>query len=226
MKFRRSSLVRSTLIVALLVSLFLGPTVSASAGGGPMPSPTPTQTHTKKPKPAAAPSISAACGGYGQPACPAPTASSGPTASPAPTPTPVASTSESAVPSGPATPTTSVAPETTAATSESATPEAVPTTKPDLNSNPEDSNFVRWLVAILVVAALVGGGGLVARSRGRKEVIPESVSLSGVDLASAPSTSPALTLTQSPEGELLWGDLDQQDRAKFEQAIRDFGLES
>ena len=211
-KVRSSSLVRSTVLVSLLVSLFLGPTVTATAGGGPKPTPTHTHTHTKKPKPTPKPSISAT-----------------PTTSP--TPTPVETISESAVPSEPATPTTSVAPETAATAGESAAPETPSTTNPDLSSSSEDSNLAWWIMGILVLAALVGGGGLVARSRGRSEEIPEAVTPGGADLATAPAASlaqtpPAPAPTQSPEGELLWGDLGEQDRAKFEQAIRDFGMES
>jgi len=179
-----------------------------------MPTPTPTHTHTKKPKPTPKPT-------------PKPSISATPTTSP--TPTPVETISESAVPSEPATPTSSVAPETGATAGESAAPETTSTTNPDLSSRSEDSNLAWWIMGILVLAALVGGGGLVARSRGRSEAIPETATAGGADLGTAPAASPAQTPpapTQSSEGELLWGDLGEQDRAKFEQAIRDFGMES
>lgn len=161
-----------------------------------MPSPTPTQTHTKKPKPAL---------------------------------TPAETISESAAPSEPATPTASVAPETAATAGESAVPDSTPATNPDLSSNSEDSNLAWWIMGILVLAALVGAGGLVARSRGRQVAIPVALTPGGADLASAPATTSAQTpptSRQQPEGELLWDDLGEQDRAKFEQAIRDFGMES
>jgi len=186
-----------------------------------MPSPTPTQTHNKKPKPALATS-------------PAPT--------PAETISESAALSEPATPSAPVAPETAatagesavpdstpVAPETAATAGESAVPDSTPATNPDLSSNSEDSNLAWWIMGILVLAALVGGGGLVARSRGRQEAIPMALTPGGAGLASAPATTPAQTPPtprQQPEGELSWDDLGEQDRAKFEQAIRDFGLES
>jgi hypothetical protein len=91
-------------------------------------------------------------------------------------------------------------------------------------------------MGILVLAALVGGGGLVARNRGKKEAAPAAVTPGGADLASPAGavsaqspptpTTPTPTPRQQPEDEILWEDLGERDRAKFEQAIRDFGIES
>ena len=89
-------------------------------------------------------------------------------------------------------------------------------------------------MGILVLAALVGGGGLVARNRGKKEAAPAAVTPGGADLASpagavsaqSPPTPTTPTPRQQPEDEILWEDLGERDRAKFEQAIRDFGIES
>jgi hypothetical protein len=78
----------------------------------------------------------------------------------------------------------------------------------------------------------------VARNRGKKEAAPAAVTPGGADLASPagavsaqsppppppPPTPP--TPRQQPEDEILWEDLGERDRAKFEQAIRDFGIES
>ena len=87
-----------------------------------------------------------------------------------------------------------------------------------------------------MLAALVGGGGLVARNRGKKEAAPAAVTPGGADLASPAGavsaqspptpTTPTPTPRQQPEDEILWEDLGERDRAKFEQAIRDFGIES
>ena len=96
-------------------------------------------------------------------------------------------------------------------------------------------------MGILVLAALIGGGGLVARSRGKKEAARAAATPGGADLAgpsgaaSVQSPTPTPTPTpptpsppprQQPADEILWEDLGERDRAKFEQAIRDFGIES
>ena len=87
-----------------------------------------------------------------------------------------------------------------------------------------------------MLAALVGGGGLVARSRGRREAAPAAATPGGADLAGpsgaasvqSPTPTPPTPSPprQQPADEILWEDLGERDRAKFEQAIRDFGIES
>ena len=92
-------------------------------------------------------------------------------------------------------------------------------------------------MGILVLAALVGGGGLVARSRGKKEAAPAAATPGGADLAGPSGAASVQSPTptphtpsppprQQPADEILWEDLGERDRAKFEQAIRDFGIES
>ena len=93
----------------------------------------------------------------------------------------------------------------------------------------EDSNPAWWILGILVLAALAGGGGLVARSRGKKEAATGAVTPGGADLESPSGAALAQSpppLRQQPEAEILWEDLGERDRAKFEQAIRDFGIEN
>ena len=89
-------------------------------------------------------------------------------------------------------------------------------------------------MGILVLAALIGGGGLVARSRGKKEAARAAATPGGADLA-GPSGAASVqshysysfsSPRQQPADEILWEDLGERDRAKFEQAIRDFGIES
>ena len=87
-----------------------------------------------------------------------------------------------------------------------------------------------------MLAALIGGGGLVARSRGKKEAARAAATPGGADLAGpsgaasvqSPTPTPPTPSPprQQPADEILWEDLGERDRAKFEQAIRDFGIES